>query len=59
MKLKELLNVIEKGTKICVRSGADEHFIVTDEQNAVENTLAETEVTSIRSGVDSLVVWTK
>lgn len=59
MKLKELLRVIEKGTKISVRSGAYERFFDSGEKDISDNTLAESEVTSIRNGVDSIVIWTK
>jgi hypothetical protein len=59
MKLKELLRVIEKGTKISIRSGAYEHHLNSEERSTPQSILAESEVTSIRNGVDSIVIWTK
>ncbi len=59
MKLKELLRVIEKGTKINVRSGVYEHRFDSGEKDIADNALAESEVTSVRNGVDSIVIWTK
>ena len=58
MKLKELLRVIEKGTKVSIRSGAYENRLETAEKTP-DNILAESEVTSVRNGVDSIVIWTK